>query len=276
MTNTTNTPAVSFRPVAKALAVGIVDGDRTPEELLVEAAKENGADELRVPSDLSNYGQVPAAVSYRDGDGENVHCTVVADGQPMATVYGAAKLDREIREARAAETQKPKKPKVKLSQHFATRYQSNECRNLVFGDAGAVEAAARAISEKAASRGANVVVVPAQAANDTNVQNALAAAGLNCPSSGVLPKWSADPNWTAQAPRKPKNTGKRNGSRGNGNRPQKKQGYVQPGTGKSVNPYAGMPTWVAKHFSPAEAAKLTPGKAKAIVEKKLAKEAEGK
>ncbi|MEC9291539.1 MAG: hypothetical protein VX730_03970 [Pseudomonadota bacterium] len=178
---------------------------------------------------------------------EALDAQLVAERKAQAAIGNSA--EARIAKAQAKrDRQANRKPQQKKQErrptHFATRYQKRACQVLVHGSAKAVSEMAKFIAERAQQRGAEVVVVPAQVLENEAAQAALKDAGIWPPKSGSYPQWSADPNFTAEEPeRKAPKKGKRDG---NGQRPQRKSGYVQPGTGRTKNPYAGMSTAEAK------------------------------
>ena len=181
---------------------------------------------------------------------EALDAQLVAERKAQAATGDSAKAriaKAQAKRDRKANRKSQQKKQERRPTHFATRYQKRACQVLVHGSAKAVSEMAKFIAERAQQRGAEVVVVPAQVLENEAAQAALKDAGIWPPKSGSYPQWSADPNFTAEEPeRKAPKKGKRDGNGGgNGQRPRK-SGYVQPGTGRTKNPFAGMSTAEAK------------------------------
>jgi rhodanese-related sulfurtransferase len=170
------------------------------------------------------------------------------DAQLIAERKEQSESERRIAEAaekrarKAARKPQPKKVEKRRKTHFATLFQLKACQTLIHGSEKAAKAMAGFIAERAESLKADVVVVPAQVTESSTAAKALFEAGIYPPSmKDKFPQWSADPNFEAEEPEKKVSKSNR-GNNGGG----RKSGYVQPGTGKSANPYKGMTTAQAK------------------------------
>ncbi|MDE0723832.1 MAG: hypothetical protein OSB62_03940 [Alphaproteobacteria bacterium] len=252
-TTETNTPDVSIRLPRKALAQNALAVEGQMEKFVRKSVTEAGADEVRLPSDIGQWMDVPTTIDY-EVDGETVSAVVVTDGEPLERAVSVERTNREVVAARQAEAKakseeqsKPKpqparKPKAQgPKKYWATNEDQFNCKGVIWGDFPAKRAEQAAVIAKAAiAEGAKIIVMPKNM-NDV-AEAAMAEAGVKSAGVGGDLVWECHRNWEAQNPFQ-----KKGGKRGGENRPQRKpSGYVQPGTGRSANRFAGMTPAQAK------------------------------